>query len=161
MAKGGRVIWLTGLSGSGKTTLGSALQQELPGSILLDGDELRQVLGITGKGYDRESRKNLAFTYARFAKLLANQGFTVIVATISLFHELHAWNRKNLPGYLEVFLDIPERVRRSRDPKGLYAANVSNMADNDAEFPRTPDLRLDQNQTLENSLVLLKKSLNS
>ena len=148
MTNPGRVIWITGLSGSGKTTLAKALQKELPGSILLDGDELREALGSANHGFDVESRKKLAKTYARLAGLLARQGFIVLVATISLFHDLHAWNRENLPNYLEVFLDGPEEERRRRDPKGLYAANVPNMAGKQtkAEFPEQPHLRLDGSQ---------------
>ena len=115
----GRVVWITGLSGAGKTTLARALQRALPGSLLLDGDELREALGASGHGFDAESRRRLALTYARLAGRLARQGATVIVATISLFHDLHAWNRANLPGYVEIFLDVPEDDRRGRDPKGL------------------------------------------
>ncbi len=155
---GGRVIWITGLSGAGKTTLARALLDRLPGSILLDGDELRQALNTADIGFDAASRKNLALTYARLAGLLARQGFTVIVATISLFHEVHAWNRENLPGYLEVFLDVPEDVRRRRDPKGLYAGEqkgtVKNMAGSgtEVELPLVPHIRLDETQTLEESV---------
>lgn len=157
----GRVIWITGLSGSGKTTLAKALQKEIPGSILLDGDELREALGVANQGFDLESRKNLAKTYARLAGLLARQGFIVLVATISLFHELHAWNRENLPNYLEIFLDVSEEERRKRDPKGLYAANVPNMAGKQtkAEFPKHPHLRLEGSQSLEQAIQAAMKLL--
>lgn len=146
----GRVIWITGLSGSGKTTLARALQASLPGSILLDGDELREALGSADSGFDRDSRLRLASSYSRLAALLARQGFTVIVATISLFHEIHAWNRANMPGYLEVFLDVPLATRQSRDPKGLYAEErkrqISQMAGSEVEvdFPREPHFRLEE-----------------
>ena len=69
MTNPGRVIWITGLSGSGKTTLAKALQKELPGSILLDGDELREALGSANHGFDVESRKKLAKTFSRSARL--------------------------------------------------------------------------------------------
>lgn len=144
----GRVIWITGLSGAGKSTLARALAARLPHAILLDGDDLRAVLGATSSGFDREGRLALAQTYARLCKLLADQGHTVVIATISLFHEIHAWNRENLPGYLEVFLDVPEEVRRRRDPKGLYAAekagNVRHMAGKETtvDFPQAPHLVL-------------------
>jgi cytidine diphosphoramidate kinase len=122
----GSVIWITGYSGAGKTTLAKALLARLQGrAILLDGDELRQVLGQTGGSHDYDGRKRLAFIYARFAGLLASQGATVVVATISLFHDVHDWNRANLPGYVEVFLDVPEAERRRRDPKGLYKQDRS------------------------------------
>ena len=151
----GRVFWITGLSGAGKTTLAKALQKALPGSLLLDGDELREALGSESRGFDAESRRQLALSYARLAGLLARQGATVIVATISLFHELHAWNRANLPGYVEIFLDVPEEVRRRRDPKGLYAANVRHMAGAEvkAELPLDPHLRLCGSESLETALA--------
>lgn len=146
---GGQVIWITGLSGAGKTTLAQALMPHLPrASILLDGDELREVLGSATSGFDRTSRKALAFTYARLARLLARQGLVIVVATISLFHSLHTWNREHLPHYFEIFLDTPEDVRRTRDPKGIYAANAEGH-DNTlvgggiaAEIPLAPDLRI-------------------
>lgn len=153
----GRVFWITGLSGAGKTTLARALQRALPGSLLLDGDELRAALGSETRGFDAESRRQLALSYARLAGLLARQGATVIVATISLFHELHAWNRANLPGYVEIFLDVPEDVRRKRDPKGLYAGNVVNMAGAEvkAELPLDPHLHLMGSESLEEALTLV------
>lgn len=85
---------------------------------------------------------------AFWQRALPGQGHTVVIATISLFHEIHAWNRENLPGYLEVFLDVPEEVRRKRDPKGLYAAeragSVRHMAgaETTVDFPKTPDIVL-------------------
>ncbi len=155
---GCRVIWITGLSGAGKTTLARALLEHLPGAILLDGDELREALGTAQSGFDVDSRKQLALTYARLARLLARQGFTVIVATISLFHEVHAWNREHLPGYLEVFLDVSETERRKRDPKGLYAAEqagrVTAMAGGETrvELPLSPHLHLNAAHLLEESV---------
>lgn len=152
MTNRSRVLWITGLSGSGKTTVAQAVREKLTGlgiaSLLLDGDRLREVFADPAYGFDRESRLNGARRYARLAGMVAEQGLVAIVSTISLFHEIHDWNRANLPGYFEVFLDVPEEVRRARDPKGLYAAHV--RGDNGSmggldlavEFPIAPDLRI-------------------
>ena len=65
-------------------------------------------------------------------RVIASQGLTVVIATISLFRELHAWNRANLPGYFEVYLKVPVEELRRRDPKGIYrrfdAGELSNVA---------------------------------
>lgn len=149
MKSSGRVIWITGLSEAGKTTLARALLPHLPGqTVLMDGDDLRRALELYRIGYDGESRRTLGLTYSRLARMLADQGATVVVAAIALFHEIHDWNRANLPRYFEVFLDVPADVLRSRDSKGLYAAErqgaVRNVAGSDTlvEFPERPDLRI-------------------
>ncbi len=151
----GKVIWITGLSGSGKTTVAKALLPKIANAILLDGDELRTVLNAENTAFDKEGRENLALTYARLAKLLADQGHIVIVATISLFHKVHEWNRENLPNYLEVFLDVSEDERRRRDPKGLYKAQESGKLENMAglelqvEFPKNSHIHIKDKQDLE------------
>ena len=137
----------------------------MPQSILLDGDELRAVLQDLQCGYDVASRKKLAFSYAKMCHLLARQGHTVIIATISLFADLHEWNRENLPGYLEVFLDVPEDIRVSRDPKGLYASakngKNSHMAGvgTPVDFPNAPDVILDVASTVEESVKTVLQSI--
>lgn len=122
----GAVLWITGLSGAGKSTLAREMTERLRARgrtvILLDGDELREVLGAScGPGeHTRERRLELAMRYGRLCGLIAGQGATVIIATISMFREVHTWNRGNLPGYYEVFLRVPLDVLRRRDPKGIY-----------------------------------------
>ena len=150
----GRVIWVTGLPGAGKSTVAaeivSIIRARSHHAILLDGDELRTVFrGGGGEpfGYDTESRLRLAMQYSRLCGLLAAQGVTVIIATVSLFHEVHDWNREHLQGYCEVFIDVPTNVLETRDPKGLYrqyrTGTVSQIPGFDVipEFPRRPDVR--------------------
>lgn len=119
----GKVYWITGLSGSGKSTLCTTLVAALRAAgepvVMLDGDELRAVLG-GGGGHSRENRLELAQAYGRLCQLLASQGVTVAIATISMFAEVHAWNREHLPGYCEIFLDVPLEELTRRDPKSIY-----------------------------------------
>ena len=123
----GRVIWITGLSGAGKSTLAFEVVGRLralgDAVVMLDGDELREVFGAVAanaQNHGREGRLVLAFQYAHLCRVIAHQGLTVVIATISLFNEIHVWNRANLPGYFEVYLKVPVEELRRRDPKGIY-----------------------------------------
>jgi adenylylsulfate kinase-like enzyme/glycosyltransferase involved in cell wall biosynthesis len=135
----GRVLWITGLSGAGKSTLAHEVVARLRATgenvVMLDGDELRDVFGAVAanvQNHGREGRLALAMQYAHLCKVIASQGLTVVIATISLFREVHAWNRSNLPGYFEVYLKVPLEELRRRDPKGIYrrfdAGELANVA---------------------------------
>jgi cytidine diphosphoramidate kinase len=143
----GSVIWITGLSGAGKSTVAEELVRRLREDgvrpVALDGDGLRSALGDDG-AYDPDSRRRLAFVYARLCRLLAEQGHTVVCATISLRHEVHAWNRANLGSYLEIFLDVPLEELSRRDPKGVYRGPRESVVGVGfaAELPRWPDLTI-------------------
>lgn len=122
-----RVLWITGLSGAGKSTLAAEVVRRLrekgEAVVMLDGDVLREVFGAAAtnsQNHGREGRLALAFQYAHLCRVIASQGLTVVIATISLFKEIHAWNRENLPGYFEVYLKVPVEELRRRDPKGIY-----------------------------------------
>jgi adenylylsulfate kinase-like enzyme len=106
MSPSARVIWITGLSGAGKTTLArelvARLREEAVPVVMLDGDELREVLGaeaMTTASHERAGRLSLAMRYARLCRMLAEQELTVVIATISLFPEVHARNQAILMGY--------------------------------------------------------------
>lgn len=123
----GSVVWITGLSGAGKSTLASAVFKRLRSqgrpAVLLDGDALRDALGAAGRSsasYDPDARLELAITYSRLCAMLADQGLIVVIATISLFREVHARNRDHLPNYFEVYLRVPHDELVRRDSKGLY-----------------------------------------
>jgi adenylylsulfate kinase-like enzyme len=123
----GHVVWITGLSGSGKSTLARNFTELLRDSgeqvVLLDGDELRNIFSVETheqRQFNRQTRFQLAMQYANLCRLIASQGPTVVIATISLFKEVHEWSRTNLPKYFEVYLDVPLKVLKTRDPKSIY-----------------------------------------
>lgn len=172
----GSVIWITGLSGAGKSVLALAVVKRLRAVddkiFLLDGDELREVFGaktINDKNFSRDKRISLAMQYARLCDVLARQGFTVVIATISLFKEVHAWNRTNLYGYFEVYLKVPLEELRRRDAKGIYrrfdAGELKNVAGLDlpVDEPKLADLVLEftPGRSLKESVNELLDRLNS
>jgi adenylylsulfate kinase-like enzyme len=80
---------------------------------------------------------------------MAEQGFDVVCATISLFHSIQKWNRENIPNYLEIYLRSPLSTLEERDPKGIYArarnGELKDVVGIDLAFeePQTPDIVLE------------------
>jgi len=172
----GRVIWITGLSGAGKSTLAHGVVKRLRASselvVFLDGDELREVFGATAanaQNHGRDGRLALAMQYAHLCRVIASQGMMVVIATISLFREVHAWNRENLPGYFEVYLKVPVDELRRRDPKGIYrrfdAGELDNVAGLDLPIdePDSADLiaEHDPTKTVEDLAAILLNFLSN
>lgn len=120
----GKTLWITGLSGVGKTTIAKLIVKQLRISgnipIHLDGDQVRDVICDETCGHDHASRLKNAYRICKMGKLIADQGATVIISTMSLFHEIHDWNRENLPNYMECYITAPSEELISRDPKGIY-----------------------------------------
>ena len=149
-ASRGRVVWITGLSGAGKTTLARSLIPLLPPPVLwFDGDGIRKALASVASGYAREDRLRLAYASSNLCKLAAEQGLTVACSIMALFHEIQSWNRDNLPGYFEIFLDVPEEIRLARDYKKVYQQRPGRGEPTPVvgreivpEVPLTPDLHL-------------------
>lgn len=157
MSGQGILYWITGLSGAGKTTIGNRLYYELRKEnnnvVLLDGDILKNIVD-EHLGYSEADRRKRAMKYALLCKTLTDQGIIVICCTIAMYDEVRIWNRKNNKGYVEIFLDVSEDVLRQRDQKGLYSqyqkGNLKNLAGADVkvEFPKNPDLVLNNNGEL-------------
>jgi len=148
----GRVFWITGLSGAGKTTIGQILWRRLRAAgrpvVFLDGDAMRAAVA-EDLGHSVRNRRQSALRNARLCRLLAQQGQDVVCSTISLFHEVHRWNRAHIPGYREIYLQVPLSELQHRDPKGIYSRAKRGHShdvvglDIPAEFPQAPDLVLE------------------
>ena len=161
-----KVYWITGLAGAGKSTLGQLLKEKLErygrGVVFLDGDALRKVFDVEDK-FEPESRKSLALKYSRMADLLVRQGFDVVVATISMYHEVHKFNRKSIKNYVEIFLDVPIDILIARDQKKLYSRCLKGELtgvmgiDLCAEYPLKPNIVLKNDGTIK--LPTLAKTL--
>lgn len=143
------LYWITGLSGAGKTTIGTLFYSYLSSTkknvVYLDGDNLREIFGDTNK-HSPSERKNLSQRYSRLCKTLTEQGLIVVITTMSMFHEVREWNRKNIENYTEIYIKVPLNVLISRDQKKLYSralrGEIKDVVGIDVEIeePREPDV---------------------
>ena len=142
----GLLVWITGLSGAGKTTIANALYKKIikhhSNTLLLDGDSFRYILG-GNSGYTKEERFEVGFKIARMCNFLISQNMNVICATISLFKEIHYFNRSNIKNYFEVFVDVDMKELIKRDSKGLYngalKGDIKNVVGVDIAYDRPKD----------------------
>jgi sulfate adenylyltransferase len=125
-ARGGFVVWFTGLSGAGKSTLAEALRRRLadlrPVEVL-DGDEVRTHLS-KGLGFSKEDRDTNVRRIGFVARLLARNGAAVVTAAISPYREVRDEVRRQAEAdgvtFVEVFASATIEALAERDVKGLY-----------------------------------------
>ena len=80
------ITWIYGNTGAGKSTLSKRLAEDEEQTIILDGDALRTIW--TDLDLSEASRREQNLRASRLAKLLEDQGFDVIVATICPYRDL-------------------------------------------------------------------------
>lgn len=153
--QGAPILWITGLSGVGKSTLAQAvagaLRAEGQRPLVLDGDEMRELLEAPEHqaSHHPQQRLHRAWRMARMARWAALQGVPVIVATISLRHDVQAWSRAGPVPYAEVLLRADLDLLRRRKPSvygppgGAPALHVVGI-DVAAEYPKQAELTLQQ-----------------
>lgn len=171
------VIWLTGLSGAGKSTIAAdfikIVKPKLPSLVLIDGDVVRNLFGgdLT---YAEGDRQKQIVRIQKISKFLNEQSIPIIVTALYSNPELLQWNRENLQGYYEVYVNTPFSTVVERDVKGIYqslgAAVKPNIVGFDIPWqePKSPDLIIETvdgepyacSQKIINSVPGLMKLIN-
>ena len=83
--------------------------------ILLDGDEIRNAIKLTG--FDEESRKKHNLNVGYMAKILESQGKIVIVSLISPYNDIRNQIRAMCSKFIEVHVATDIKVCIERDDK--------------------------------------------
>ncbi|WP_404462926.1 adenylyl-sulfate kinase [Providencia rettgeri] len=159
----GAVLWFTGLSGSGKSTLAGAIEHQLASigvkTYLLDGDNIRHGL-CRDLGFSEADRQENIRRVGEVAKLMVDAGLVVATAFISPFQSDRQSVRELFESnqFFELYVDTPVYVCEQRDPKGLYQqareGKIKQFTgiDSPYETPLSPELRLDGQQPISDSL---------
>lgn len=141
------LLWLYGLPCSGKTTLAHAaadrLRQEGKTVVQLDGDELRRGL-CSDLGFSRADREENLRRVAQVARLLGQQGVTVVASLVTPTVR----DREIVRGIagdalVSIFVDCPVEECARRDVKGHYAraarGDLKGFTGVDDLFERPPE----------------------
>ncbi len=162
----GSVIWFIGMSAAGKSAISklvyNEIKKDISNVVLLDGDVLRQIFG-NDADHTINGREKNARRLSNLSKFLSNEGIHVVAAVLSIFPEWQKWNRDNIPGYCQVFVDVPFEVLKKRETKGLYKAalnkEIKNVVGVDIDFPKPikNDLVLDNSKDRNDLTPLVKQ----
>ncbi len=116
-------VWITGLPASGKSSLASALRSGLAERgidvAVLESDVLRRVFTPHPR-YDEAERDLFYRQMTCVGTILLEHGVPVIFDATATRRRYRDQARRQIPKFLEVFVDSPLEVCVNRDPKGIY-----------------------------------------
>jgi adenylylsulfate kinase len=116
----GWCVWVTGLPGSGKSMVSEALSKLLKQkgihAQLLASDHLRKVL-TPKPTYSLEERDTVYTTLVYVAKLLTQNNVNVIIDATGNLRRYRENARKQIPHYIEAYLECPIEVCIQRETK--------------------------------------------
>jgi len=136
----GWCVWVTGLPGSGKSVVSQALhkllKQKSIHAQLLPSDALRKVL-TPKPTYSLEERDTVYQTLVYIAKLLTQNHINVIIDATGNLRRYRQNARKQIPNYIEAYLECPldvcieretKRPETHQAPKQIYEKAVEGKA---------------------------------
>ena len=145
-------VWITGLPASGKSTLAAALARQLRelgvNITILESDVLRRMFATSASRYDDQDREYFYGSLAFIGRVLTEHGVSVIFDATANRQSYRDRARREIPRFIEVFVECPLEVCIRRDPKGIYRSAREGAATNVPgvqsayEAPQTPDIVL-------------------
>lgn len=113
-----QTLWLFGLPAAGKTTLAKRIAGDVPGFVLLDGDDVRRVVANFDMG---QNARLMHLSYMAFCcRQLNASGVSVAAAFVTPLEAHRARIREILPAVKFIWVRCAAEVCAARDPKGLW-----------------------------------------
>tara|TARA_B100000795_G_C22797089_1_gene439903 strand:- start:232 stop:762 length:531 start_codon:yes stop_codon:yes gene_type:complete len=141
----GILFWITGLSGSGKTQIGKKIKKYITKdygpTVLFSGDDIRNIFNL--KKYTFDERMKIVMQYNKLCKNIVKQNINVIFCVVGLMHRVRAWNKYNIPNYLEIYIKSSFNIVRKKSKKIIYKKkSVQNVVGLDIkpQFPKNPHI---------------------
>jgi adenylylsulfate kinase len=142
-------VWVTGLPASGKSTLVNSLKAQLAAQgvdvAVLESDLLRQIFTPQSR-YDEDERRLFYRQMIFVGELLTQHGVPVIFDATANRRMYRDQARRQIPQFMEVYVDCPLATCVGRDPKGIYhkarhgAADTVPGLQSAYEAPENPEL---------------------
>jgi len=146
VTESGWCVWITGLPGSGKSVVSQALlkllDQKNVQAQLLSSDALRKVL-TPRPTYSVEERGVVYATLVYLAKLLTQNGITVVLDATGNLRSYREAAREELAKFMEVYLECPLDVciqREARRKKTYQAPKQIYTRAKEGKAPTVPGI---------------------
>jgi adenylylsulfate kinase len=145
-------LWITGLPASGKSTITASLKTLLEDQgidvAVLESDVLRKIFSDK-PSYGESDRDAFYRQMIWIGVLLTRHGVPVIFDATANRRVWRDEARRQIPHFVEVFVDVPLETCMARDPKGIYrsaaAGQASDVPGMQAAYepPESPELVID------------------
>jgi len=171
MVPKGFTLWFTGLPCSGKSSIADSVSEKLRQREIkaerLDADTIRKHLWKE-LGYSKENRDENIRRVTFLAKLLTRNGIAVLTSFISPYRELRDYARREIGGFVEIYVKCPVDICIERDPRGMYkkalAGEIQNFTgiSDPYEEPLSPEVLIESDKesleiSVDKTLVKLKE----
>ena len=85
-----------------------------------------------------------AKSYSKLVNFISKQNINVIIATVSLFKEIHVWNKKNIKNYCEIYIQSKTKEIIKNKKKKIYFNVKKNLVGIDIkpDFPIKPNIKI-------------------
>ena len=144
------VIWISGMPGTGKSTLAryyyNQQKKRIKNLIMIDGDAFRKAMG-NDLGYSLKDRKTNALRLINLTKYFSDQKVNVIISANLVFQNYRNWCKKNIPNFLEVYIESKKDLLIKRNKKKILYRLKKNVLGIDIKVqkPHKPHLIIKNN----------------